>query len=191
MNIPLRLSICTLFALALAACDDPVDPDAQGPDLTWLEQNAVPLATTEPGGPYTDLAPLKEMVGTARIVGLGEQTHGTREFFRFKHRALEYLVKEMGFNTFAIEAPWAEANRVNHYVHTGQGDPEGLLSHLRYWTWNTAEVLELIKWMRQHNQNPGGAPRVSFLAFDVQNARVAMRAARSARSYAPALVAAV
>jgi erythromycin esterase len=175
MKFPLRLALCTLLALPLAACDDPVDPEAQGPDLTWLRQNAVPLATTDPGGSYTDLAPLKEMVGSARIVGLGEQTHGTREFFRFKHRAVEYLVKEMGFNTFAIEAPWAEANRVNHYVHTGEGDPEVLLSHLQYWTWNTAEVLELIRWMRQHNQNPGAAPRVSFLAFDVQNARVAMR----------------
>jgi erythromycin esterase len=174
MILPIRLApVCLL--LALAACDSGkgTEPEA-GPDIGWLRQNAVALRTTEPGGDYADLAPLRQMVAGAHVVALGEATHGTREFARMKHRALEYLVKELGYNTFAIEAPWAEANRLNHYVHTGEGDPEVLLSHLQYWPWNTAEVLEMIRWMRQHNQNPGGAPTVSFRGFDVTNARVAM-----------------
>ena len=67
------------------------------------------------------------MIGDARVVALGEATHGTREFFLMKHRVLEFLVKELDFNLFAIEATWPEANRVNEYVHTGEGDPAELL----------------------------------------------------------------
>lgn len=164
-----------LAALSLAACDsnDPVAPGEEF-DLTWLEENAIPFATTEPGGSHADLAPLGPMIGDARVVALGEATHGTREFFRMKHRIVEYLVKERGFSIFAIEATWPEANLLNRYVHTGQGDPAALLAGLHFWTWNTQEVLELIEWMRRHNQNPGGDPRVSFYGFDMQYSRVAM-----------------
>ncbi|WP_420128710.1 erythromycin esterase family protein [Longimicrobium sp.] len=170
-----HLPLCGLLALSAVACEKgPADPNPDGPDISWLRRNVVELKTTEPGRGFSDLAAFGEMVGDARIVGLGEQTHGTREFFQMKHRALEYLVKEHGFNTFAIEAPWAEARRMNDYVLNGVGDPEVLLSGLLYWTWNTEEVLAMIRWMREHNQNPGGAPRVSFHGFDVQHARVAM-----------------
>lgn len=68
--------------------------------------------------------PLKQIIGNARVVALGEATHGTREFFQMKHRILEFLVREMGFTTFGIEATCAESNRVNDYVHTGVGIPQ-------------------------------------------------------------------
>lgn len=176
LSILKRRPLHALFAcLLLAACDssDPVAPGEEF-DLTWLEENAIPFATTEPGGGYADLAPLGPMIGDARVVALGEATHGTREFFRMKHRMVEYLVKERGFSIFAIEATWPEANRLNRYVHTGEGNPAELLAGLHFWTWNTEEVLELIEWMRRHNQNPGGDPRVSFYGFDMQYSRVAM-----------------
>ncbi|HEY0014906.1 MAG TPA: erythromycin esterase family protein [Longimicrobium sp.] len=170
-----RRSLYILVALPLLGCDSPTSkqPPAEL-DVTWLAQNAVPFSTTDPGGDYAELAPLGAMIGDARIVGLGEATHGTHEFFRMKHRILEYLVREKGFSTFAIEATWAEANRLNRYVHTGEGDPEVLLSNLYFWTWNTREVLAMIQWMRAHNQNPGNAPKVSFYGFDMQHSRVAM-----------------
>jgi erythromycin esterase len=91
-----------------------------------------------------------------------------------KHRLLEFLVKEMGFTTFGIEATYAEALAINDWVHGGPGDPEVLLSNLYFWTWNTEEVLEMMRWTRRHNENPGGAPKVSFYGFDMQYSRVAM-----------------
>jgi erythromycin esterase len=117
---------------------------------------------------FDDIQFLREMVGEASVVSLGEATHGTREFFQMKHRILEFLVEEMDFSLFAIEASWPEANRLNDYVLTGEGDPETLLSGLYFWTWNTHEVLEMIEWMRLHNQNPGDDPTVQFLGFDMQ-----------------------
>lgn len=142
--------------------------------IAGLQNHAIPFTTTLPGSSFDDLLPLKQLIGDARIVALGEATHGTREFFLIKHRLLEFLVKEMDFNVFAIEASWAEANLINEYVHTGKGDPAQLLAGLHFWTWNTQEVLDMILWMRAHNQAPGGASPVSFRGFDMQYSRMAI-----------------
>jgi erythromycin esterase len=174
-----RRPLLLLLAVLLNACGDgggggPVQPEREEPDITWLRQNAVPFATTQPGGSLADLAPLGAMIGSARIVGLGEATHGSREFFTMKHRVIEYLVREKGFRVFGIEATWAEALRINRYVHTGEGDPAVLLSNLYFWTWNTQEVLDLILWMRAYNQSVSADRRVSFYGIDMQASRVAM-----------------
>ena len=169
--------VVLLFAV-IACSDDSQGPEYVPPDsipdaipqevVVWLQGNAIPFTTAEAGSGFDDLQFLKEMIGDARVVSLGESTHGTREFFQMKHRMLEFLVKEMDFNVFGIEASWPEANLVNEFVQTGRGDPEVLLSGLYFWTWNTQEVLDMILWMREHNQNPGGDPTVSFLGFDMQ-----------------------
>ena len=141
---------------------------------TWLQQNVIPFDTVEPGGGFDDLMPLKDVIGNARIVALGEATHGTAEFFTMKHRMLEFLVEEMGFNTFVIEAPWCESRLIDHYIHTGEGNPAELLAGLHFWTWNTQEVLDMIEWMQDHNENPGTAPRVSFFGYDIKYPSPAM-----------------
>ena len=150
-----------------------------GPTLTaattsWLKTTAVPFATVSPGSDETDLAPLKAMIGNASLVGMGEATHGTREFFQMKHRVFQYLVHQLGFTHFAIEATWPEANDVNTYVLTGNGSPNALLSNLYFWTWNTQEVLDLITWMREWNVATPPEKRVQFLGFDMQYPGAAM-----------------
>lgn len=152
------------------------DPTVAPEIVNWLQENAIPFNTAEPGSGFDDLMPLKEVIGDARIVALGEATHGTSEFFKMKHRMLEFLVKEMGFTIFAIEASWPESNLVNDYVHTGEGDPEKLLAGLHFWTWNTQEVLDMIEWMQDHNEDPGTAPLVDFTGFDMQFPVMAMDA---------------
>ncbi len=178
-KLPLPKQATTQPTTAPASTED-AHPPEQAIDLTsedinaWLLENAIPFDTAEPGGDYDDLMPLKDIIGDARIVALGEATHGTREFFLMKHRLLEFLVKEMDFNIFAIEATWPESNLVNDYVFTGQGDPAERLEGLYFWTWNTQEVLDMILWMRTHNEDPGDAPTVSFLGFDMQFPGMAM-----------------
>jgi erythromycin esterase len=168
-----------ILALLTVGCsDDPSGPSSDPGEsgtgevppevVTWLRANGKAFSTPQAGTGFADLQFLKDMVGDATVVALGEATHGTREFFLMKHRILELLVQEMGFSLFAIEATWPECNRLNEYVQTGEGDPAVLLSGLYFWTWNTQEVLDMILWMRAHNENPGGAPPVSFLGFDVQ-----------------------
>ncbi len=75
--------------------------------VEWLRRHAVPLESLDPAGPLDDLQGLRPMFEGARVVGLGEDNHGTREFFRVKHRLLRFLVEEMGFTRFAMEAPYA------------------------------------------------------------------------------------
>jgi erythromycin esterase-like protein len=117
------------------------------------------------------MKPLKKMIGNARIVSLGEATHGSREFFQLKHRMLEYLATEMGFTIFSIEANMPEAYRLNDYVLNGTGDPAKLIKGMYFWTWNTQEVLDMVMWMRQFNKS--GKGKVQFTGFDMQTPNVA------------------
>ncbi len=114
------------------------------------------------------MEPLKAIVSDSRFVAMGEATHGTREFFQFKHRMFEFLVERMGFTVVAIEANWPESLAVNDYVVNGQGDPAVALAGLHFWTWNTEEVLDLIRWMRQYNQSSGHPRKLKFYGFDMQ-----------------------
>jgi erythromycin esterase len=141
----------------LAAMDDA---------LHWIRATAIPIATVEAGNGFADLAPLRSLICDARIVSLGEATHGTREFFQLKHRLLEYCVSELGFTIFAIEASYPECLRINNYVLHGIGDPAAALAGTHFWTWDTEEVLALIEWMRSWNQSH--ERQIKFYGFDMQ-----------------------
>lgn len=134
----------------------------------WITQNAVPIETVVAGHGFEDLMPLKAILKDKRIVAMGEATHGSKEFFQMKHRMLEFLVSECGFNLFAIESNFAECLVINDYVLGGDGDPKEALKGIYFWTWNTEEVLAMIKWMRQWNlDHPEGKPLL-FTGFDMQ-----------------------
>ena len=173
-----RLVLAAALTLA-AGCEDdaapptappapvpPPEPEPVPPEVTaWIEANSTPFWGSHLSFPHTDIEFLRELVGDAHIVALGENTHGTRDFFEMKARVLRFLVEEMGFNTFGIEATWPEARRIDHYVRTGEGDPEKALSGLYFWTWRTESVLEMIEWMRAHNEAGGD---IGFHGFDMQ-----------------------
>lgn len=156
-------------------------PDAPEPTpvpdevAAWLDANVHPFDGPHLSLPSDDLQFLPELVGDARIVSLGEGTHGTRDFFEMKARILRFLVEEMGFNTFAIEATWPEARLLDRYVRTGEGNPARLLADLYFWTWNTESVLEMIEWMRAHNEAGGD---IGFHGFDMQYPGLALRNVR-------------
>ena len=131
--------------------------------VEWIRSAAIPLATAEPRHGFKDLEPLRAIIGDARIVSLGEATHGTREFRKLKHRMLEFCVAELGFTMFGIEAPFPESLAVNAYVLDGVGNAADALAGMRYWVWDTEEVLDLIEWMRWWNAN--NARKVKFYGF--------------------------
>lgn len=167
-----RVAIATLSAFAALA----VARASDEPSVRWIRQHAVRLKTPEAGHGFADMQPLKKIIGNARIVALGEATHGTREFFQLKHRMLEFLVSEMGFTVFSIEANMPEAYRLNDFVLKGEGDPAKLLRGMYFWTWDTEEVLEMIHWMRRLNES--GKGRVEFTGFDMQTPKVAWEIVR-------------
>ena len=123
-NRILRRGIPLIAGAAIAASIviGPAEAD-RDPRIAWLDEHVVPLITCEAGHGFDDLEPLGAVIGDARIVGLGESTHGTREQFQMKHRLVEYLVEELGFTWFAVEASTPEAHRLDAYVLGGEGDP--------------------------------------------------------------------
>ena len=137
--------------------------------IDWIASNAVPIQSIAAGSGFADLRTLKSAFREARIVGVGEATHGSHEFFQFKHRLLEFLVREMGFRVFAIEASLSAAeNIIDPYVQGGPGEIDTVLASQGFWTWNTEEVRDLLAWMRAYNQSVSPRQRVHFVGIDIQ-----------------------
>src|SRR5215210_6594214 len=96
------------------------------------------------------------LVGTASFVLIGEASHGTHEFYKYRAEITKRLIEEKGFSAVAVEADFPDAYRVNRYVR-GQGTDttaEGALSDFqRYplWMWRNADVLDFVGWLRSHN----------------------------------------
>ena len=142
----------------------------------WINNNCIPLNYVIAGNGFADLQPLKSLIGDARIVSLGECTHGSSEVFSMKHRMLEYLVKEKGFTIFSIEANMPEAYALNEYIIDGKGNPRKLLAGMYFWTWNTQEVLDMIEWMKKYNET--ATNKISFTGFDMQFPDVSIKILR-------------
>lgn len=138
--------------------------DGDGRIVAAIQRAARPLHSTEPTGSLEDLGPVGAMVGRARVVGVGEATHGSHEFVTMKHRVFRYLVEKRGFRTVALEAPWSTGRRLDAYIVHGQGDPRRIMSEdlqYAYELWNSAEYLDLVEWMRAHNlRHPGDPVRI-------------------------------
>ncbi|MGJ5751941.1 erythromycin esterase [Streptomyces puniciscabiei] len=115
-----------------------------------------------------DLEPLRGILGDVRVLGMGEATHGTAEFFRLEHLLLRFLVEEMGFTALAMEASASAAAPVDDYVLHGTGDAAGVLAGLGFWTWRTREMLDVVEWMRAHNRTVPKDRAVRFVGIAPQ-----------------------
>jgi erythromycin esterase len=132
-------------------------------------QRAVPIPTLALTADPNQLAGIGAAIGDARIVGMGEGSHGTSEFFAFKNRLFKYLVEKKGFTIFAMEAYWGAGLYVDRFIKTGQGTAAQAVASLAFWTWDTPEVVNLVQWMRDYNAKPGNHPILSFVGIDMQN----------------------
>ncbi|MFJ3710669.1 erythromycin esterase family protein [Streptomyces sp. NBC_01387] len=152
-----------------------------------LDRIAHPLRSAEPGTGTADLRALGVTVGDAKVVGVGEATHGSHEFFALKDRLFRYLVEKKGFTTFALEISWSAGLQIDDYVQHGSagggadtgGDDARQVVHevMAGSPWDREEFVTLVRWMRDHNrQHPDrpvhfmgddiGAPRLDGRVFD-------------------------
>lgn len=125
------------------------------------------------------LQPIGDTLASAKVIGLGEATHGTREFFQQKHRILRYLVVEEGVRTFAWESSFAGSRRLNDYVQHGEGDARTALSAV-FGVWQTEAVLAMVEWLRSFTSGRPADDKVSFYGYDEQ---YVVRPARQLDSY--------
>lgn len=133
-----------------------------------IEQLVHPLT-----GHSGDYDPLMELVGDARLVLLGEASHGTHEFYRVRAEITRRLIEEKGFSLVVVEADWPDAYRVNRYVRGTGPDAtanEALADFRRFptWMWRNADVVTFVEWLRGFNESmsPGGA-QVGFYGMDL------------------------
>jgi erythromycin esterase-like protein len=140
---------------------------ASPPVAPALRSAAYPLT-----GAAQDYDPLLRLIGDARIVLLGEASHGTHEFYRERARITRRLIEERGFTVVAVEADWPDAYRVNRWVRGGSeagGAIESLDGFQRFprWMWRNRDVLEFVTWLRERNDGAAPAARVGFYGLDL------------------------
>ncbi len=127
--------------------------DAIVQDIRTLAQ---PLANDE------DLDPLMERIGDARYVLLGEASHGTSDFYTWRERISQRLIREKGFSFIAVEGDWPDCYRVNSYAKSLPGAAESAFAvldafdHWPTWMWANREVVHLVEWLRNHNNGAYG-----------------------------------
>lgn len=159
--------------------------------IGWLQQQALPIRHLQPGNGSDDLQPLKQILRDVSIVGLGEATHGTHEFFLLKHRLLEFLVTELGYTAFAIEASHAACRPINDYVLHGVGERDEVLTAQGYLAWSMEEFSALLDWIRSWNESAVEDRKVRFWGTDVTYNEHGRHAVRSYLDrYAPERIAA-
>ncbi len=124
-----------------------------------------------------DLRPLLERVGGARIVLLGEATHGTSEFYRMRARITRELIVQKGFRFVAIEGDWPDAARVDNYVRHLEYSPSEWTAFARFptWMWRNDEVRDFVDWLREHNAAVKSAARVAFHGLDLYSLYASIR----------------
>jgi erythromycin esterase-like protein len=135
--------------------------------LSEIRSLARPLRTP------ADLDPLLDRIGEARVVLLGEASHGTSEFYTWRAAISHRLIEEKGFNIIAVEGDWPDCYRVNRFVKGYPGsapDPAHALTAFRRWPtwmWANREVEELIGWLEWFNQGRPEDEKVGFYGLDV------------------------
>jgi erythromycin esterase-like protein/predicted phosphoribosyltransferase len=120
------------------------------------------------------------LVGDARLVLIGEASHGTHDFYAARAAMTRKLIEERGFAAVAVEADWPDAYRVNRYVR-GRGDDataeESMRGFQRFptWMWRNTAVLDFVGWLREHNDRVGDERgKTGFYGLDLYSLRRSM-----------------
>ncbi|MBQ1025511.1 erythromycin esterase family protein [Micromonospora sp. C95] len=133
-------------------------------------------------GAPSDLDPLLERAREARVVMIGEATHGSYDYYRIREQLTRRLVAECGFSFVAVEGDWPDCDRVHRSVTGAPGAPAEPQTALEgferwpTWMWANAEVARFCRWLRAWNMERGAAARVGFHGLDVYSLWESMQA---------------
>ena len=139
-------------------------------DLGMLKSAIHPITIENTKNDSLQFDFLNEKLKDVDVIGLGEATHGTKEFFELKNKIFKYLVEKQEVRLFGIEANFAACYDINKYVLTGEGNAREALSRNGYWVWQSQEVLDLIEWMKDYNKDKTSNQKIQFYGYDMQDA---------------------
>ncbi|MFF4772569.1 erythromycin esterase family protein [Microtetraspora fusca] len=132
------------------------------PFAGWLRGHAVPLTHLDPEAPLDDLEPLRDIIGDARVVAIGENSHFITEFSLMRRRILRFLVEHCGFTVLAFEYGLSEGFPLDAWAQ-GEGTDDDLSAHLAKAI--PVGVDEPLRWMRRHNAT--ASKPVRFAGIDI------------------------
>lgn len=112
-----------------------------------------------------------ERFGDARVVLLGECSHGTSEFYRARAAITRYLIENHGFNLLTLEADWPDAAALNRHVRglPSRDDDSSVFQRFPHWMWRNAEFAELVAWLRTHNHGRVEQDQAGIYGLDLYN----------------------
>jgi erythromycin esterase len=145
-------------------------PDFREPlkeEVKALNDLALPLDSIDLKFSKSNVQRFKESIGSAGIIGLGENSHGSSTIFKAKLSLIKHMVTEMQFTIFILEAPVYELDKVNDYVLFGKGTLKEAMTNLVYRPWQVKEFEDIIEWIRIHNQRTKS--KVKIFGMDMQN----------------------
>ncbi len=163
----------------------PTTGAAPAPATMRVSDLVASAAIDAPGGvPPHEV--LDELIGDARVVLIGESSHGTHEFYQARAEITKWLIEHKGFNAVAAEADWPDAYRVNRYVQgitdsaPSDGDPEEALRGFQRfpaWMWRNTVVRDFVGWLRWHNGRctAEGRRRTGFYGLDLYSLHRSMQ----------------
>ncbi|MDT8387723.1 MAG: protein-L-isoaspartate(D-aspartate) O-methyltransferase [Thiogranum sp.] len=127
----------------------PVSTAATMTSFDEIRAQAEPFAAID----EASLDPLLERIGDARLVLLGEASHGTAEFYEMRARITRELIEKKGFNFVAVEADWPDAAAIDRYVRgmASTGSPEKFFQRFPRWMWANESVQAFVEWLRDYN----------------------------------------
>ena len=116
-----------------------------------------------------DLEPLLRRIGRARVVLIGEATHGTSEFYRMRQRITRELIEKRGFDFVAVEGDWPDCARIDQYVRHGEQPAARWKAFARFpaWMWRNREVAGFVDWLREFNAAQRPDMRSAFYGLDL------------------------
>lgn len=135
--------------------------------VSFINKYALPLQSK------ADLDPLFDRIGDARIVMLGEASHGTHEYYTWRMHISKWLIENKGFNFIAVEGDWPDCYRLNRFIKgyekTTKTAFEVLQTFNRWptWMWANWETVALADWMYKHNKEIAPHKRAGFYGLDV------------------------
>ena len=144
--------------------------------LTTIRERAIALK-----GDPAQYDALIDGIGSARVVLLGEATHGTHEFYRERAFITRRLIVEKGFTAVAVEADWPDAYRINRYVRNASSDQDAVqalsdFGRFPTWMWRNADVLDFVGWLRSQNEPLPPERQAGFYGLDLYSLRASMEA---------------
>ncbi|MCC3317612.1 erythromycin esterase family protein [Nocardia africana] len=132
------------------------------PLADWLRGHIVPVTHLDPDGPLDDLEPLREIIGAARVVAIGESSHFITEFQQMRQRLLRFLVERCGFTVLAFEYGFSEGILLDDWAQ-GAGTDDELAARLAGTI--PIGVGEPLRWIRRYNGT--AATPVRFAGIDI------------------------